>query len=142
MLMWTVTAVQILAILVCPLTCVSGHACCGADGLMAVAASCSAAVETPACDRCCCQQESNEEQHAPPAVPSEQNTCQGVCGGAVVEKPCELPAETNLLAVCNVVEDVSPFTHVELPHHESFVFIHGSVNCGRALRTLHASFLC
>ena len=130
------------AIIACPMWCGSGscHAgqCCSAEQTSDRACS------VHGTDCCCCEESlPDSDRHCPCESPRE-SSCQGVCGGAVFEKPREL----------NDVFDtfVTPLTDSESPVVARLIECNTQGvehrwhprgdNHGRSLRTLHMSFLC
>lgn len=131
----TISCLAILAVIACPLWCSAGL-CQGGD-------CCATTLSTPAescCDRC----GSEQEEQAP--VPSPQkSSCQGVCGGAIFEKPCQINGlETVVLRpLPAAIDDVSVDTGAAPRHSEiDKPPRNGPDNVGRTLRALQMSFLC
>ena len=141
--------VLIAAVIACPLSC--GHssgcakqACAGDDRELQQKYSTIAPVP-PASAHCgCCGDSSGKDQNPSRNPSPEKSSCQGVCGGAVFEKPCELKIVE--------VEFVLPLTGAD----STFVFLLSvdpadrfdfpdcvrAGNQGRFVRTLHMSLNC
>ncbi len=137
-----------LAILICPLGCGRGIVpCCQAKDPAAPAHP----VNGDECD--CCQQEkmpadkedSNEdclchEGQCPSDAPCEsEGSCQGICGGAVFEKPFvpffDIEIVLLPLTVLEEPDNYALSVRSDCPRPINHV-------SGRSLRTLHVSFLC
>ena len=144
-----VALVLIAAVIACPLWCGNvfcrGDQCCAAD-------ECSLEEQSPAScprqgnacrgqNRADCSEESNE--NAPCRRPGK-SSCQGICGGAVFEKSCELD-EPDISFFLPMLENVGLFDTL-LVHFRTAVAEHhhcpSSKNHGRFVRTLHSSYLC
>jgi hypothetical protein len=149
MLARIISLVLIAAVIACPLSCGHGVCCvsqCCADAAMVSAEQSShAACLLQAITSCGCCDEScpRDDQRNPHPSPGK-SSCQGVCGGAVFEKPCELKIVE--------VEFVLPLTGAD----STFVFLLSvdpadrfdfpdcvrAGNQGRFVRTLHMSLNC
>jgi hypothetical protein len=125
----------IAAIVACPMWCASGLVGC-----------CQAEQMEPSAKCCChCQESSADEpRNAPGESPNRPaKPCQGVCGGAVVEKPCQLAAnpEHEFLMPTGLDEAIA----VQLSGCRSRGVASETSpggNIGHRLRTLHMSFVC
>ena len=142
-----VSLVMIFAVIACPMCC--GNRACHADQCCATDLCLLGKQASPTCpihrtiEGCFNEtaQDHNGRDHRP--CP-EKSSCQGICGGAVFEKPCEL---TNLEAYFfspwvddngSIVSLLAHFrTSSARDHHGS-----DATNHGRFVRTLHSSFLC
>ncbi|MCP4506607.1 MAG: hypothetical protein GY826_09470 [Fuerstiella sp.] len=141
--------VLIAAVIACPLSC--GHssccakqACAGDDRELQQKCSTIAPVP-PASAHCgCCGDSSGKDQNPSRNPGPEKSSCQGVCGGAVFERSCQMD-RVDAKSVLSLTGDDTP---------------HGSVMCvvcavgsgcpelfrqgnhGRFLRTLRMSLTC
>jgi|SaaInlStandDraft_2_1057019.scaffolds.fasta_scaffold64513_1 hypothetical protein len=136
-----ISIVMTAAIIACPIWCGNGL-CHDEEGC---AAGESAEHCCPTHDSApCCGGKSlpDENSNCPPTAPCELS-CQGVCGGAVFEKPCELTGEMES-SVLPLIADKTPVTcqTAERQTRDHDGFLRRGGNHGRALRTLHMSFLC
>ena len=87
----------IAAIFGCPLWCSMGVCQCG-GGSWAASKMCTASGDTQACCQPTCCSGVCEAAHSPcasgrntPDPDSEEMRCQGICGGAIFESPCQVP---------------------------------------------------
>ncbi len=82
----------------------------------------------------------DENDDLPDRCPN-QSTCQGICGGAVLEKTCELNEHSRIFEFAvesvNTVENLSGERLAHQVGNQSF-----RGNHGRFLRTLHDSLIC
>ena len=137
----SISIVMTAAIIACPLWCSNGlchdEECCAAGKL--VEQTCP----THDSARCCGDKDSpGENSDCPPDAPCELS-CQGVCGGAVFEKPCELTGELESSLLPLVADETSVACQTaECRTRDGDHFLRSGGNHGRALRTLHMSFLC
>lgn len=136
-----VSLVQIAATVACPISCGSGL--CGAGHCCSVGQSVAVDHVCPvhATLACCCEEPSHNE-----GIPSRcpQKPCQGVCGGAVFQKPIELKDCSATLFLPLIQTDISfapRLADCGMPNAEHRCNCHGG-NHGRALRTRYMSFLC
>lgn len=141
-----VSIVLIAAILACPAKCGKGlshHSSCCPEQESSQLQSAN-----PETDCCCCKNESPEGKiDQPPAPfgepPPCELSCQGVCGGAIIENRCGVDAHINF---CQLLPDAPELVAVsqltDFCTHLGDHFLHGGGNHGRSLRTLHLSFLC
>ena len=138
-----VSILLIVAVIACPLRCGIGY--CHAAGCCAVAEEAaspeySAAVEQPGC---CCPRSPLEEESEERSPCPERSSCQGVCGGAVIDKSTELNA--TLLCQCLPAFD---FDGVAAARQAPVQILANAQreccdgNRGRIVRTLHSSLLC
>jgi hypothetical protein len=136
-----ISIVMTAAIIACPMRCGSGlchdEECCAAGKL--VEQTC------PAHDsgRCCGGKGlPGDSSDCPPDAPCELS-CQGVCGGVIFEKPCELTGEIES-SVLPLTADETPVAcqTAERRTRGGDGFLRNGGNHGRLLRTLHMSFLC
>ena len=134
-----VSLVQIATIIVCPMWCSSGlcHAgqCCS--------------VKQSAADQVCplhgtatCCEKSSHEDGVPCRYPNKP--CQGICGGAVFEKPIELDDCSATFFLPLIHTDI--FFAPQLADGAKLDAEHRCQclgdNHGRSLRTLYMSYLC
>ena len=137
-----VSLVQIAAIIACPMWCDSGL--CHAGQCCSVKQSAAQVCPVHGTAKCCCNQKShdNDDNRGPCRCPGK--SCQGVCGGAVFEKPIEVNNASDSFLRPLVEAEISfPLQLAECPtldvqHHWH---CHGG-NHGRFVRILHMSFLC
>jgi len=136
-----VSIVMTAAIIACPMWCGNGLChdgeCCAERE--PAAQSCPVH-KTAHC--CCAEGPSDSNDDCPPSVPCE-SSCQGVCGGAVFEKPCELTGGFDPSALLPFTNETAVACQTaECRTHDGDQFLHSGGNYGRLLRTLHMSFLC
>ena len=138
----TVSLILIAAVIACPMWCANGqcHAgqCCAAE--QSLHQSCP--VHGTAC--CCCEKDSSDSNDDCPCDAPSESSCQGVCGGAVFEKPCELNDEMDSSFLLFNAAEMLPVACrlAEYLTQNGDHFLDGGGNHGRSLRTLHMSFLC
>ena len=129
-----------VAVVACPVRCDNGvcHYCavdeCGIDKVTDLCILRDAAT-------CCCA-DSREEKGRDVPRPVESN-CQGICGGAVFEKPSEFDcADASVsLPLLDTTESIAiPLTRIREVGVEHYC-CSGSKNHGRFVRTLHSSLL-
>ena len=137
-----VSLLQIVAIVVCPLGCGKGlcHATLKGEGKQAAELVCLENRVPQCC--CCCQKSSTPNKNT--TVQSPENTCQGVCGGAVIDKPVELDLALFSILTSHLgtpVESPILITACRWLEVEHVGHGHGG-NYGRFVRTIHRSFLC
>ncbi len=141
----SIAIVLILAVLACPIWCSVGLCQCLHCGTMENSSSkIGCAIEGSAQRCCCCQQESsNNDEQIPSRCPRE-SSCQGVCGGAVFEKPCELTAvEAACVPLPALCDDLQPRgLTAALCGHRGYELCGDDPLDGRRLRILYQSFLC
>ena len=142
-----ISLVLIAAVIACPMWCGNGvcpaHQCCAAQECSLDEQSLASCPQHGTVD--CCRENSSEEhdEDAPCRCP-DTSTCQGVCGGAVFEKSCELdgPDIPFFLPMIendgSIVSLLAHFRTVGAEHHHCL----SARNHGRFVRTLHSSFLC
>ncbi len=154
--MWNriLSVVLIAAIVACPWWCATGacHAgsCCAAPP--------SASQDTPTPTRSCCQASSDcptstgptsagptsDREGRESTPPQDSQPCQGICGGAVLEKSVEIDDSLNC-SFGNIANDVSLQTccvEIGTQFDDSEFVSFGRGNYGRFVRTLQMSFLC
>ena len=142
-----VSLTLIVAVIACPFRC--GIECCHALGL-----SCAKLINEADADllddhsrfsdsRCCCDKSSPSDDQIPPAPCSDESSCQGICGGAVLEKPDELDRPVISFTLCPLGNEVLPrsVSTIALGQSDLFPECARSKNQGRCVRTLHRSFL-
>jgi len=143
MLRGFLSIVQIIVILACPMWCPAG-VCCGTDiGLedaAPVTEVCSSQIKTCSC----CHHESAGDERQPASPCQDKNTCQGICGGAILEKSSELiGSDSPWSSIMTPLADSCPLGLPADPTaHEFENRISNSAADGRELRILHQSFLC
>ncbi|MBC7965358.1 MAG: hypothetical protein H7Z17_05465 [Fuerstia sp.] len=141
----SIALVLILAVLACPIWCSAGLCQSLHGGSMENPKSkIGCAIEGSAQRCCCCQHESsNNDEQVPGRCPRE-SSCQGVCGGAVFEKPCELTAaESACVAPPALCDDLQPCGLLTaLRGHRGYELCCDDPVDGRQLRILYRSFLC
>ncbi len=144
-----VSLVLIASVVACPLSCGSGicHAgqCCAVDGsdpgrqCAKIAGTRHAVAD---CD--CCDIPSHErDEHGPPPCRGKTK-CQGICGGAVFEKPHEL-ATANVFFLPQLHSDDDTFVSLlSVRRTNGFEITEcvSSGNQGRFVRTLYMSLIC
>ena len=140
----TVSLALIAAVVACPLWCGSG--CCNAG-------QCCPQGESSQSDACCVSQTrdccSNADQHGErgseqQAPCQSQTSCQGGCGGAVIEKSVEVDGFSDVFFMPQLDAHAPVATpQLQCGHDRHQQHCCGSDgNHGRGLRTLHMSFLC
>ncbi|MGY8769567.1 MAG: hypothetical protein ACKVH8_14215 [Pirellulales bacterium] len=137
----TILLTLITALIACPLWCASGVAACCGENLVGFQASLNQVAEN-VCKNCCCEQPTQSTHNDSPQDGSSNSgkPCQGICGGAVVEKPIEFN-DANYTTVLQL--DTLNWVSVDRSTSTAI-----STECqlglisGRLLRTLHMSFLC
>ncbi len=161
-----VSLLLIAAVVTCPLCCVvgmcQGGACCSnrqaaaggpaAGGRAAPTGSCLAVESVPQSARkaCCSSPSTDRSVPAPspdrssPDRPSpDRSQCQGICGGAVLERVCEVPHDEDFHFL--PVTDARVSVRVLSTSHQDRAgeqFCSPRANYGRFVRALHESFLC
>ena len=143
MLPRVISLVLIAAVIACPMWC--GESACIADQCRTHAAPqqsapCSANQKPD----CCSGKQGGHQRHQDEPCPCESAGCQGICGGAVPEKPFELK-DLSIEHVI-VLDDVHAATKSDMlvrSHCAKEPEPGGSpANYGRIVRTLHMSILC
>jgi hypothetical protein len=131
----------IVAIIVCPFLCRNGrcHGCCAAK--KSVESICPASEMGSGC---CRKSSSDDEGQRPCDDASGASRCQGVCGGAVLEKPNSLSAPTEMRYRYEFNAHPSPPASLLVNRQADTVvrWFDGSMTPGRYIRTLYMSFLC
>jgi len=124
--------ILIATMLTCPLGCgLSVSACCAA----------TASADGPGEENqrtCCCGEPDQQKKQSPADAPREQNgSCQGICGGAVVEEMFPAPSDVSF-------QPPVTFEQQNLrSESEVCEFGRGEGDLTRPpLRLLHMSFLC
>jgi hypothetical protein len=138
----TISLVLIAAIIACPMWCGSGL-CIAGQCCEQAASSASDAGGDHRTMECCrkCDGHNDSDQNRP-CLP--ETSCQGVCGGAVLQKSVELDDFSDTF-FRPMFDDHAPITArlLECSHGRSEQHRCGSnTNHGRFVRTLHMSFLC
>ena len=136
----TVSTLLIVAIIACPLLCRDGlcQECCSAKQTS------QSTCPVHGTASCCSNKTSHEcDDQRPCDDAPHTSACQGVCGGAVIEKSNELPVagDTWFLPFSGAIASVASL----LAGRQSPA-VDCQFNCsatpGRCIRTLHMSFLC
>lgn len=149
MLARIVSLVQIAVVVACPMWCSSGLCHAGAcHGQSCCPSSSSPNQDSPllltesGCD--CCKQRSHDAEKLPEPQPCPIKTCQGVCGGAVLEKPIELDDALGSF-FCPLNDGGFSCTH-SFAECETGIRDHDwlgyCTSHGRRVRILHLSLLC
>ena len=137
----------ISAVIACPLSCTNGmchgRRCCGTDANRLGEQKLASAV-FPEKAACCCDNGPERHDRNSPIRRPDKSLCQGVCGGAVLEKSCELDEQQSSFFLPligykqSIVLSSVPlgFDGVERQYCIS------ATNHGQFLRTLYSSFLC
>ncbi len=130
----------IAAVIACPLFCRNGRCegCCAET--LSVVSTCPASEVGNGC----CPSPSQDGQDQRPCDRAPDASCQGVCGGAVLEKSSSLPKPTEMRFRFEFNALPSP-PGSPLPDRQAYTVVHsfdGSMTPGRYIRTLHMSFLC
>jgi hypothetical protein len=135
-----VALLSIVAVVACPLHC-AGDSCHAGDCCRENAISPATTAATQQ-HECCCQQEVPADSHPCPDHPIRSSDCQGLCGGAIFERPCRDSVTTN----CYYLSWAAPTTTVATFSSIKPRLVQPSdgylASNGRALRTWLASFLC
>jgi hypothetical protein len=123
-----------LAVIACPLWCVGGlchDSCCPAKQTTSVY-----------CKKGCCEQPAHSKGQLP-AAPVDDSNCQGICGGAVFEKPVEVNVDTFCQFLPPAIVE-APIAWASSLHasEDPWHICASPGNHGRYLRALHASLLC
>ena len=140
----TISIILIATVVACPLLC--GNGVCHASHACPVESCC---LDEPALEMCLrhgtvgCACESTSRDHAPCQCPNKE-VCQGVCGGAVLEKARELDCIENSSILPLVDRDAigAVFAKYREGHAEPLCGGGSVKSVGRFMRTLYASFLC
>ena len=128
---------QIMAIVACPIWC--------GNGMCHAVQQCSAKSDSTAEPASCCEGSATtgEDSKRNPS-PFPTTSCQGICGGAVFERPIELDAVSgsfwpSLIAV--PTSDAPQLTECQSIDFEGH-WHWQRANVGRALRNLYMSLTC
>ena len=141
-----VSVALIVVVIACPMLCGKGrcHAggCC-ADDRCGWDDALTKACELHGTVDCRCEDAPRQRGGDPPRNCPDKRICQGVCGGAVLDKPVELEViEFSCMLWLDgdylVVSRLNPVRDNAGVHR---LCVPGQ-NYGRYTRTLHASFLC
>ncbi|MEO2036995.1 MAG: hypothetical protein ABGZ35_33390 [Planctomycetaceae bacterium] len=141
----TVALLLIAEIVACPLSCSADVCrCCYDDSSSQRELGTRSCCELGAEESCCGKESSRSQDNRQPEPEPGTLICQGVCGGAVLNRPSELDStELSFLLprAGNDSANVSLFTRYRTG---SFGYSHpvGKGNQGRFVRTLNMSFLC
>lgn len=143
-----VSLVLVAAVIACPMWCSYGLCSTGQPCASHEPLSQKQTFDTtsPAQCKCeCCEEATlptNDEQ-CPHRCP-EESSCQGICGGAVFEKTCELEDLEVTFLLPQTDSDglnASALAHSLVVRSEQQHHL-GAKNYGRIMRTLRSSFLC
>jgi hypothetical protein len=129
----------ITAVIACPLLCRNGRCegCCVEK--QSVASTCPASEEATGC----CPSPTQDDQRPCGRAP-DATGCQGVCGGAVLEKSSSFPKPTEMRFRYEFNAHPSPPASL-LADRQAYTVVRsfdGSMTPGRYIRILHMSFLC
>ena len=131
----------ITAVIACPLLCRNGSC----DGCCAVNRSVESTCPIyDAGDDCCRSTAQDGQDERPCDRGPDASNCQGVCGGAVLEKPSSLPKPTEMRLRFEFNGQPSPPASL-LSVRPAYTLGHSfddSMTPGRYIRILHMSFLC
>ncbi len=133
---------QTVAIIACPLWCGNGL-CCGGQ-YRSPKQSSHQACSVCETARCCHRNSLPDRDNRIPCRGPNNSSCQGVCGGAVFEKPIELNNVADSFFLPQIDTEVSfvlQLTACRWRDIEYHSHCHGG-NYGRLLRILHMSLLC
>jgi hypothetical protein len=137
----TVSLALIAAIVACPMGC--------GNGLRFVRQCCSAAQDSPqACPvhktACCCRESLPDGDERCPCESPRKSSCQGICGGAIFERPCEIDDHWNSVVLRLVDAEISTASRPADCCSFGVDHRHDSQreNYGRSVRIRHLSFLC
>ena len=128
--------VSILAVICCPLWCGVGLCCADAE--------CELSVQAPSAANCCCGHGAPEgERRCPEDRRSGNTNCQGICGGAVLEKPHMVrdASQGPVLGVAHAIAYPSGRITDSVSRRLAAEPRAGQVS-GRSLRARHMSWLC
>ena len=137
----TVSIVLTLAIIACPIWC--GNGLCHAGQCSSAQQSAPQPCPDHEAASCCGDEGSSESNDDCPCDAFCKSSCQGVCGGAVFEKPCEFNDGTDsaflplIAAETPVACQLAEWRTLDGDH-----FLDCGGNHGRSLRTLYMSLLC
>ncbi len=140
MYMRTASTVLIATIIACPLLCRNGlcQGCCAAEQ------SSQLICPVHGTAHCCCPTTSHDGDGQRPCDDGPcKSSCQGVCGGAVIEKSNDFPVAADAWFL--PLSDTSPCLASLLAARQSRADecrFDCSTTPGRSIRTLHMSFLC
>jgi len=133
---------QIVAIIACPLWC--GNGLCHGGQCCSSKQSSDQICPVHGTDRCCHTNSSPDRDNRGPCGYPNSSSCQGVCGGAVFEKPIELNDVSDSFFLPKIdtefgfVSQLAGCRSLDVEHHRHCL----GGNYGRLLRTLNMSFLC
>ena len=137
-----VSLILMVAVFACPLWCSKGLCCSNHQ----ISTECQISDLDIGSDCCLCESspaETDDKQRCPCEIPTKSR-CQGVCGGAVLEKSLDLDGIGNAYfePVQSAGESLGtqPVQIRLLPilHHDSWP----GKNYGRCVRVRYSSFLC
>lgn len=146
--------VLVAAVIACPMRCID----CQCHAAECHSAQCDSvplekvsSADAPCCPHCTVASadnksgQSKDDRHAPSPDPC-QSTCQGICGGAVFQKPCtlNLPTVVKMMPLnedqfSRAIAQPLPFRGSESGRHCG---THSGKNIGRLLRIEQMSFVC
>ena len=138
--------ILIAAILACPFACGWGIVpCCGWEKSASVrcpvhGGKCHCDLDEVANNDECEGEKNCPHQDFPEDAPCDHDhPCQGVCGGAVFEKPFDPQFDGGVALILLVVLD---WSDQHRPIESNRLFNQSDPVSGRTLRTLHMSYLC
>ena len=142
-----VSLLLMAAVVACPMCRGEGvrsacHCCAADGGSLQQHSSCACSVHGT--DDCQCEKPAqNSDEHTPNGCP-KKGSCQGVCGGVVIEKPCEFEEPYAMFLMPPIDSDGSQVSLLAQYRADGlgFHFYISAKNHGRFVRTLHSSFLC
>ncbi len=144
-----VSLVLIAVVIACPLSCGSGvcndSQCC-ADHAFVSEDQCPHAVcpQSATTGRDCCAESSRNSGQPVPSPCPAKSSCQGICGGAVLEKPCKLNSPDASFFLPQSGYDNTFVTLLTVCRTNAFEFPEcvRAGNQGRFVRTMHMSLNC
>ncbi len=139
-----VSLALIATLAACPLSCGTGPCCADAAFETRSPASQADRVDQSAPTCCCCRETSQDDRQTPPVPGPEKFVCQGVCGGAVLEKSCEWDRFVAVFDLPTHRDDHWPVGCLPVYHRRGLQAPEcvGTQNPGRLVRALNMSFLC
>jgi len=142
----TIPAILIVALLACPFRCSAG-ACCIAENCLEEQCldedPSQPSEQEPTCCSHCEKNHSDSERDEFPSRCPDESSCQGVCGGAVIEKAPVVDLQNGVHFVPLTINETVFLAFVAIPWaRQSEVRSNFDGNVGRFLRTLHESLIC
>lgn len=130
------------AVLACPMWCGMGLCHCAPTRTAYATAEqpCPVLGLAPGC----CDESSPAKNDSCPDQPTGKSSCQGICGGAVFEQPCQIDDQQRCFVLPLI--DAHALFGIGQSRQRLCSFEHchslSGDNYGRFLRALHVSFLC